>query len=378
MTFTLFTPTLFDGQELLSNQCVSITDGVITSVTEGHAEQADKVVTGVLCPGFIDTQVNGGGGKLFNNEPTINTLTSMVRAHATFGTTQMLPTVITDDLSTMQRAADTVAQAIAESHPGILGIHYEGPHLSQAKKGIHPDQHIRPLDDDELAVLLRQDIGHVMVTVAPETVTCEQISQLSEAGVTVSIGHSNATFEQTNKALNAGARGFTHLFNAMSGLTGREPGVIGAALNDDASYCGIIVDLHHVHPQSCALATKCKGSERMILVTDAMSHVGSDLVTEQFSGMEISREGDRLTVPGGRLAGSALDMATAVRNTVNAVGLPLQDALQMASSNPAAFLRLDKKYGKLAVGYQADMVALNDNLEVTDTWISGKGLSPTK
>ena len=372
MPTRFFAPRLFTGKEFLDNQIVVVESGVVTEITSGHPEHAEHIFKGLVCPGFIDVQVNGGGGVLLNNVPDAQSVVTMANAHSQFGTTAMLPTLITDDLATMEKAADAVAQAIKQDVKQIVGIHFEGPHLSVAKKGIHPDSEIRALNDAEMALFLRQDLGQVLVTVAPENATVEQIQQLSDAGVLVCIGHSNASSEQTFDALQAGATGFTHLFNAMSALSSREPGVVGAALLDDKSYAGLIVDFHHVHGDSCKLAIKCKGAERIMLVTDAMSHVGSEKIAETFAGNQISREGDKLTIEGGRLAGSALDMATAVRNTHKVLGIPLQKVLNMASRTPAEFLRLDSRLGYLHSGARADLVELDYDFQVQQCWVAGK------
>lgn len=371
MKTTYQTPLLFNGEELLNNQYVTVSDGIITDVTDQCPDLKVEILTGLLCPGFIDTQVNGGGGKLFNNEPTVDSLQSMLSAHVEYGTTDMLPTVITEKLSVMQEAGDAVSEAIAESIAGIVGIHYEGPHLSVPKRGIHPAKHIRSISDKELALFCRQDIGQVLVTLAPENVPVDVIKDLVSNGVHVCLGHSNADAETVELALEAGAKGFTHLFNAMSPLTSREPGMVGVALADSQSYCGLIVDFHHVHATACKLAIKTKSARKMMLVTDAMSHVGSDQVTLEYCNTQIVRQGDKLTVPDGTLAGSALDMASAVRNCHKRLDVSLSHSLRMATSTPAAFLGLSHQIGNISVGCKANMLLLNGNLEVQVSWIEG-------
>jgi N-acetylglucosamine-6-phosphate deacetylase len=367
-----FAQHLFDGLVFKSNQIITVKNQKIVSVEQGTADEADTLLSGLVAPGFIDVQVNGGGGKLFNNEPNLATLETMSRAHQTFGTTAMLPTLITDNLATMTLAADAVALALTNKIPGILGIHFEGPHLSSPKKGIHPESHIRPISEKELALFKRKDLGVVCVTLAPENVSCDVIKELVSSGVKICLGHSNASVEQTLAAIDAGATGFTHLYNAMSPLTSRAAGMVGAALLRDEAYCGLIVDHEHVDKVSCQLAIKCKTSEKIMLVTDAMSHVGSNQTSLTFAGMEISRTGNKLTIEGGRLAGSALDMATAVRNTVTNLDTPLDQTLQMASSTPAKFVELQNTKGQLSEGYDADWIVLTDDLHVTQTYIGGK------
>ncbi|WP_441003492.1 N-acetylglucosamine-6-phosphate deacetylase [Pseudocolwellia agarivorans] len=367
-----FAQRLFDGLVFKSNQIITIKNQKIVSVEQGTADEADTLLSGLVTPGFVDVQVNGGGGKLFNNEPNLATLETMSRAHQTFGTTAMLPTLITDNLATMTLAADAVALALTNKIPGIIGIHFEGPHLSSPKKGIHPESHIRPISEKELALFKRKDLGVVCVTLAPENVSCDVIKELVSSGVKICLGHSNASVEQTLAAIDAGATGFTHLYNAMSPLTSRAAGMVGAALLRDEAYCGLIVDHEHVDKVSCQLAIKCKTSKKLMLVTDAMSHVGSNQTSLTFAGMEISRTGNKLTIEGGRLAGSALDMATAVRNTVTNLDTPLDQTLQMASSTPAKFVELQNTKGQLSEGYDADWIVLTDDLHVTQTYIGGK------
>jgi N-acetylglucosamine-6-phosphate deacetylase len=366
-----FAERLFDGFQFKQNQLITVRNEKIVLLEAGTPDDADKVLTGLVVPGFIDVQVNGGGGALFNNAPSIETLITMSLAHQRFGTTAMLPTLITDNVETMQLAADAVSEALADNVPGIIGVHFEGPHLSYPKKGIHPECHIRKITDKELSLFMRKDLGSVCVTLAPENVSCDIITQLVNAGIKVCLGHSNSTAEQTLEAIAAGAQGFTHLYNAMSPLTSRAAGMVGASLLDQNTFCGLIVDHHHVDVISCQLAIKCKTKDKIMLVTDAMSHVGSDQSALKFAGMDITRDGDKLTIEGGRLAGSALDMATALRNTVNDLHSPLEQALQMASRTPATFLSMTNKKGQLAEGFDADWTVLTADLYVSNTYIAG-------
>ena len=370
-----FAENLFDGKTIKKNQMITVEDGTIHSIESSQFQDDAIKLTGLVAPGFVDLQVNGGGGVLFNNQPNLDTLITMSRAHQQFGSTAILPTLITDDIETMQLAADAVASAIAQKVKGIIGIHFEGPHLSQPKKGIHPTQHIRQISPEEMALFKRNDLGLVCVTLAPENVPVEIIKELVQANVKICLGHSNASAEQTIAALKAGAQGFTHLFNAMSPLQSREAGMVGAALLDSSSYCGLIVDHEHVDITSCQLAIKCKTAERIMLVTDAMSHVGSEQIELQFAGMQINRQGNKLTIEGGRLAGSALDMASAVRNSVQNLHCSIQKAINMASSTPATFLGLQQQKGYLAPGFDADWVVLTDQYYVNATYIAGEQVS---
>jgi len=367
-----FAENLFDGKTIKKNQLITVEGGTIRAIESAQCQDDGIQLSGLVAPGFVDVQVNGGGGVLFNNQPTLETLITMSRAHQQFGSTAMLPTLITDDFATMQLAANAVASALAQKVDGIIGIHFEGPHLSQPKKGIHPTQHIRQISPDEMALFKRPDLGLVCVTLAPENVPVEVIEELVQANVTVCLGHSNASAEQTLAALKAGAQGFTHLFNAMSPLQSREAGMVGAALLNASSYCGLIVDHEHVDITSCQLAIKCKTPERIMLVTDAMSHVGSEQIELQFAGMQINRQGNKLTIEGGRLAGSALDMASAVRHCIQDLRCTIEEALIMASTTPASFLGLQQQKGYLAPGFDADWVVLTEQYYVNATYIAGE------
>ncbi|GEK10057.1 N-acetylglucosamine-6-phosphate deacetylase [Pseudoalteromonas peptidolytica] len=367
-----FAPELFDGESFRKDVYFSVNKGRIEHVNESQVIDA-LTLSGLVVPGFIDVQVNGGGGAFFNAEQSTECLEKIVSAHGKFGSTGLMPTLITDRIEVMQQAADATAQAIAAGQSGVLGIHFEGPHLSHPKKGTHSEQFIRPISEEEFAVYGRQDLGIKMVTLAPETVPFSDIERLIALGVKVCIGHSNADYETANAALNVGVDGFTHLFNAMSAFTSREPGVVGAALWDDNSWCGLIVDGHHVHPLSAQLAIRTKQRGKVMLVTDAMPPVGTDDTEfDFFDGRKVIRTGDRLNSTTGELAGSVLDMASAVRNTVNTLNVSLAESLRMASLYPAQYLGLSQK-GHLRSGADADFVVLDRrNLLVEQTYIAGQ------
>jgi N-acetylglucosamine-6-phosphate deacetylase len=364
---------LFDGQNFVDDQVLTITDGVISAIDQdtSHVEVYAK---DLVVPGYIDLQVNGGGGALFNDSPSLDKLKTIVGAHARFGTTAMMPTLITDKVEIMAQAADAIAQAITEKVVGIIGIHFEGPHISLAKKGTHCAKLIRPITTDEWKVLSRQDIGQVMVTLAPETVSSEDITRMVELGIKVCLGHTNADFTIAQQAVDAGATGFTHLFNAMSPLQGREPGVVGCALLNDNTQAGLIVDGHHVDYASCQLAIKTKPAGGVFLVTDAMPPVGCDMTEFPLYDRTVYVDNGKLTSSTGELAGSSLDMATAVKNTHLKLKIPLDEALRMASLYPAQYLYAKQKLirGELKVGMQADFLVLNDDFTVRETWIGGE------
>ncbi len=364
---------LFDGENFLDDQVLSLSDGKITAIDQ-DITQVDFVAKGLVVPGYIDLQVNGGGGALFNDEPSVERLKTIALSHAKFGTTAMMPTLITDKVEVMQQAADAIAQALADNIPGIVGVHFEGPHLSVAKKGTHCPEYIRPISEVEWQIFSRKDIGQIMVTLAPETVSADDIKRMSDLGIKVCIGHSNADFAKTQAAIDAGASGFTHLFNAMSPLQGREPGVVGCALLNDTTSCGLIVDGHHVDYASCQLAIKTKPKGKVFLVTDAMPPVGTDQTEFALYDRTVYVNNGKLTSTTGELAGSSLDMANAVKNTHFGLKISLDEALRMAGLYPAEYLYQDQEVirGALKIGKQADMVVLNDDLTVSETWIGGK------
>lgn len=325
----------------------------------------------LLLPGFIDVQVNGGGGLLFNDAPTVDTLRGIAAAHRRFGTTGLLPTLITDTAQKMRAALDAVDAAIAQGVPGILGIHLEGPFLAPARKGIHDATLFRTPDAEDLLALTAHRRGVVMLTLAPERVAPAIIARLAAAGVRVVAGHTAADYATTREALEAGICGFTHLYNAMTPLTSREPGVVGAALDDANSWCGLIVDGHHVHPASLRIAINAKLPGKCVLVTDAMPPVGSARADYVLNGQTITARDGICMSDAGVLAGSALDMASAVRNTVNLLGLPLEEASRMASRYPAEWLGLEQTHGSIAAGQRADFAVLDDTLHVRETWVGG-------
>ncbi|MFB2680721.1 N-acetylglucosamine-6-phosphate deacetylase [Shewanella mangrovisoli] len=374
MKFTLIAEQLFDGEAFHRNVPVTIEDGLIASLDTASGAKEIRY-PGTLVPGFIDVQVNGGGGALFNSSPTVACIETIGKAHARFGTAGFLPTLITDDVQVMAKAADAVASAVAQKSAGVLGVHFEGPHLSVPKKGVHPQGFIREITEAELAIFCRQDLGIRVVTLAPENVSPEVIRLLVESGVKVCLGHSNADYDTVVAALAAGATGFTHLYNAMSPLGSREPGVVGAAIESETAWCGLIVDGHHVHPAAARVALRAKPRGKVMLVTDAMPPVGMDDETSfELFGTQVLRVGDRLNAVTGELAGCVLDMATAVENSVKMLGLPLGEALRMASLYPAEFLGIAESVGRLAVGQRADLVLLDNQHKVLANYIAGNAV----
>ncbi|WP_419813886.1 N-acetylglucosamine-6-phosphate deacetylase [Glacieibacterium sp.] len=325
----------------------------------------------MLAPGFIDTQVNGGGGVLFNDAPTVETIATIAAAHRRFGTTGLFPTLISDDLAVVRAGVAAVDAAILAGVPGILGIHIEGPFLNAERRGIHDAARLRELDEDGMATVTGLRHGRTLLTLAPEMTTSRMIARLAAAGIVVAAGHTAATYAEARQALDHGLTGFTHLFNAMSQLGNREPGVVGAALEDDASWCCMIVDGHHVAPATLKLALRCKAAAKFVLVTDAMPSVGTDVGSFVLQGKVITVDGDVCVDADGTLAGAHLNMAAAVRNAVRLLSLPPVTALEMASTNPAAYMGLSATRGRIATGLQADLVALDPSLQVVGSWIGG-------
>jgi len=363
----------FDGESIQHNQILEIKQGKIIAIyTADDNALVDDIAEGLLVPGFVDLQVNGGGNVLFNDSPSLSSLKTIMASHSKFGTTVLLPTLITDTIEIMQQAADAISAAINQKVKGIIGIHFEGPHLSLAKKGAHIAEHIRPISAAEWKIFERQDIGQILVTLAPENVSPEDISRMVNLGIKVCLGHTNADYITTKKAIDAGADGFTHLYNAMSAIQGREPGVLGAAFLNDNTSCGLIVDGHHVDYHSCKIALKIKPQGKVFLVTDAMPMVGCEQQEFALFNRKVTLENGKLTLPDGRLAGSALDMATGVRNIYQHLDVALEEALRMASLYPAKYINKAHLFGSLDVGKQANMVLLNNNLYVQKTWINGE------
>jgi N-acetylglucosamine-6-phosphate deacetylase len=353
-------------------------DRISAMLKRGERIEADQHIDldgAPVLPGFIDVQVNGGGGVLFGESPSVAGIRKMAKAHARYGTTGLLPTIISSDLHVIADAIAAVEAAIDEGVPGVLGIHIEGPFLSRERKGIHDASKFRALDDEAVALLTSMRRGKMLVTLAPEETTPERIAQLASAGVLVCAGHTNASYEQTRNALAHGLRGFTHLFNAMSQISPREPGVVGAALDDRNSWCGLIVDKRHVAAAVLRIALRCKGTDKLMLVTDAMPSVGHPEKTFVLQGATIHVENGVCVGPGGTLAGSDLDMAAAVRNTMEELDIDLSAAVHMASRTPAAFLGLEHELGRIAPGYRADFVIANNGankLDVRSVWIGGR------
>ena len=367
---------LHTPEGILSGRALTFADGVIRDIVAEDAVPADARITqlagGTLAAGFIDLQVNGGGGVIFNNAPTAATIATIGRAHRAFGTTGFLPTFISGPRADMARAVEAVREALDRAMPGVLGIHFEGPHINLARRGAHDPHEIFPLGEDDIDLLASLGAGRTLVTLAPECVELDHITTLVGRGVIVAAGHTEAdahTFDRAAPKLT----GVTHLFNAMGPLGHRELGAAGAALTRDHLACSIIADGAHVHWDAVRLAWRAKPRGKLFLATDAMAPVGAPGLDEFALGDERVRVMDGcLRTADGRLAGSLLDMGQAVRNCVTHAGIPLEEALAMAAAYPADFLGLAESRGRLAPGLRADLVWLDDDFGVRATWVGGK------
>ncbi|NNG03584.1 MAG: N-acetylglucosamine-6-phosphate deacetylase [Inquilinus sp.] len=368
---------IFTGDETLDRHAVVIGGGAIVDVvvetSVPSAVKRRRLDGGLLAPGFVDLQVNGGGGVMFNHSLSVDGIRTIGEAHRRFGTTGFLPTLITDKRGTIPAAMVAVRDAIAQGVPGVLGVHIEGPFINVERRGVHSPEAIRPIELADIAELTSLGVGRTLVTLAPELVPHDLLLDLRNAGLHVAAGHTAASYEEIIGALSHGISGFTHLFNAMTPMESRAPGVVGAALDDPDSWCGLIVDGHHVSPATLRVAIAAKPRGKMFLVTDAMATVGAEERSFDLYDQTITEIDGRLSTADNRLAGSSLDMASAVRNTVQLLRQPLDEALRMASLYPASFIGLGDRIGRIAPGYRADLVLLDDEINVLDTWIGGNG-----
>ncbi len=368
---------LFDGERFLDDHHLLVEEGRIVSVSAGEPDAGVSIRRldgGILSPGFIDVQVNGGGGILLNDDPTAAGMARIAAAHRPYGTTALLPTLITD---TREKTLAVLEAAGNHRIPGVAGVHLEGPHLDPARKGAHLAELMRPLGADDAAAYASAAgaLGALVITLAANQVSPGQVRSLADAGVIVSIGHSNCTADEAEALFDAGARGITHLYNAMSPLTHREPGLVGAALSRPDVWGGIIADGHHVDVRALKIALAAKhGEGRLFVVTDAMALVGAEADSFTLNGRTVRRDRTgycpTLTLEDGTLAGSDIDMAASLRFLVQHVGLPVGDALRRATADPADFLRMGHIRGRLVSGARADLVHLGDDIDIHSVWLA--------
>jgi N-acetylglucosamine-6-phosphate deacetylase len=368
---------LFDGERFLDDRALIVEGDVIRGLVElkerpRDGEQID-LGGGILAPGFVDWQINGGGGVLFNAEPTVEGIARIAAAHRREGVTGFLPTVVTD-------APEVLAEALSAARvahvrvPGALGIHVEGPFIDPRRKGVHQPEWIRPMREKEAEALIAMRAGAMVVTLAPASVPLEMITGLARSGIVVSLGHSDATAEEAEAVFDAGARAVTHLYNAMSQLSSRAPGVVGATLSDPRVICGLIADGEHAHPAAYRAAIAAKGPQGIALISDAMPPAAGGPDVFKLQGRRMTRVGMKLVDENGTLAGAAITMRDAVRYVALTLGLPLGHALTMATLTPARLLGVDDRIGRLAPGYHADLVHLTDALDVAGVWAKGRPL----
>jgi N-acetylglucosamine-6-phosphate deacetylase len=368
---------IFDGAEWHDRMALVVADGRIEGLIAADSPtdaERGPVDGEMIVPGFIDLQVNGGGGALLNETPTLEVIRTICTAFARFGTTACLPTLITDTAEKNDTVIAAGIAAVEQGVPGFLGLHIEGPHLAVSRKGAHDPSLIRPMDEADLQrfVSARRHLPNLLITVAAETVGPEQISRLTEAGVTVSIGHSDGTYAEVRAAVEAGATMVTHLFNAQSQLGNREPGVVGAALDLPGLHAGLIADGIHVHPVTLAAALRAKrGPGQIFLVTDAMSITGTDWTEFELTGQTVYRKDGALRLGDGTLAGADLTMIAAIRYMHETIGVSLDEALRMASLYPARAIGAESERGHLTRGARADFTVLTD-MTVRQTFIAGR------
>ncbi len=370
---------IFTGEALLPEHCLLVEEGRIAALLPASEAPRDPAHRhdldgGTLIPGFIDLQVNGGGGALFNDAPTVETLRTIGEAHRRFGTCGFLPTLISDCPQVMTRAIGAVAQAMAGAVPGVLGIHLEGPLLNPQRRGIHDAAHFATLDAGLADLLCSLQQGVTLLTLAPERVDARQLTELARRGVILAAGHTEATYEEVCIAQDAGLSGFTHLFNAMSPLQSRAPGAVGAALSREHGWFGIIADGQHVHPAAVRIAIRSREPGAAVLVTDAMPTVGGSQSSFELAGQQIDLREGRLQNAAGTLAGSHLDMLSAVNNAAAFAGIDWYEAVRMASLYPARALGLEGELGRIAPGYRANLLALDSARHISASWIDGAPL----
>lgn len=374
-----FSSAIFDGERLHQDMALLVDGNRITAVVPkvevpAAYEQID-LGEGTLAPGLIDLQVNGGGGLMLGEIETVADLARICRAHVKLGTTALLPTLITDTKANTTKVLEIACQATAEQLPGFQGLHLEGPHLDVARKGAHDAALIRPMEADDLKVYLdaAKALPTLMITVAPEAVTTEQIRHLTDAGVIVSLGHSNASYDKVCQAADAGAACVTHLYNAMSPLAHRHPGMVGAALNCGRLHAGLIADGIHVDPAAMAIALRAKqGPGCIFIITDAMAVAGTDWTEFALGGRRILRRDGRLTLEDGTLAGADVDLPTEIRLLQQQLGLSLEQALAMATSCPARVLHRSGELGCLAPHARADFVHFSLDGFINTIWLAGE------
>jgi len=368
---------LFSGKEFFDNRALLIDGENIIDVINEHDIpnnfEIQKLNGGILSPGFIDLQVNGGGGKLFNNSPDKESLNAIIEAHQHFGTTSIMPTVISDSLNVLKRCATTISEEI-ESNKSLLGVHIEGPFFNVKYRGVHQKQYINTINSDYLNLFESLQDFPVMLTLAPECISTKQLKHLKSLGFKILAGHTDASYDQLEEAIKYGLDGFTHLFNAMGQISAREPGVVGSALTFDNTTASIIVDLHHVHPSLIQMVYKQKPQGKLFFVSDSMATIHHGEPSFELYDEVVSESNGRIINSEGKLAGSSITQIDAIKNAYQSCNIPLNEALAMASRYPAEYLGVANYLGSLESGYRADLTHFSLDFQVQNVWVAGKQL----
>ena len=368
---------LFSGKEFFDNRALLIDgENIIDIINEHNIPnnfETQKLNGGILSPGFIDLQVNGGGGKLFNSSPDKESLNAIIEAHQHFGTTSIMPTVISDSLNVLKRCTTTISEEI-ENNKSLLGVHIEGPFFNVKYRGVHQKQYINTINSDYLNLFESLKDFPVMLTLAPECISTKQLKHLKSLGFKILAGHTDASYDQLEEAIKYGLDGFTHLFNAMGQISAREPGVVGSALTFDNAAASIIVDLHHVHPSLIQMAYKQKPQGKLFFVSDSMATIHHGEPSFELYDEVVSESNGRIINSEGRLAGSSITQIDAIKNAYQSCNIPLNDAIAMVTRYPAEYLGVANYLGSLKSGYRADLTHFDLDFQVHNVWVAGKQL----
>ena len=368
---------IFSDHKLLDNKALLIDgENIIGIVAKNDIPNNIKIQRlngGILSPGFIDLQVNGGGGKLFNNSSDKESLDEIIKAHQHFGTTSIMPTVISDSLNVLQRCTSTISNEI-NNNKSLLGVHIEGPFFNVKYRGVHQKQYINTINNDYLNLFESLQGFPVMLTLAPECISIKQLKHLKSLGFKILAGHTDASYDQLEEAIKYGLDGFTHLFNAMGQISAREPGVVGSALNFNNTAASIIVDLHHVHPSLIEMSYKQKPKGKLFFVSDSMATINHGEPSFELYDEVVSESNGRLINSEGKLAGSSITQIDAIKNAYTSCNIALNDAIAMATSYPAEYLGVSDYLGSLKANYRADLAHFDIDFNVKNVWVAGKHL----
>jgi len=369
---------IFCGERFYDNHALLVEGKSIVDIVDKNntPDNFNKIELdqGILAPGFIDLQVNGGGGVLFNNSPNKESLITIIKAHQFFGTTSVMPTVISDSMEVLEQCIKTVTEEI-KNNSSLLGIHIEGPFFNTKYRGVHQKQYISTINSDYLNLFESLKGLPVMLTLAPECISSKELKHLTSLGIKTLAGHSDASYDELDDAIKNGLDGFTHLFNAMGQISAREPGVVGSALHFENTFASIIVDLHHVHPSLIQLAYQLKPTGKLFFISDSMATINHGKPSFELYDEVVNESDGRLVNSEGKLAGSSITQIDAVKNAYQKCNIPLNQALAMASRYPAEYLGIENHLGSLKPGYRADLVHFDSNFKVHNAWVSGKQIN---